>query len=218
MGPEAGYDTRRIHEKGFTNIYVSVNVSSQQFERPNYAEDLEAIVKGSGLSPSRLKLELTESTIMRNTKDAIERIKDIKQRLPGIAFMVDDFGTGYSSLAYLARLPVDALKIDISFVMNLAEPQNEKVVNAIINLGHSLDLDIVAEGIETRAQWDYFAERDCGSLQGFHFMRPAAIEDVYKRIRREFAAANPKASDAEESLIVASLAALGGVRVDEGMP
>jgi diguanylate cyclase (GGDEF)-like protein/PAS domain S-box-containing protein len=214
----ACYDTRRIHEKGFTNIYVSVNVSSQQFERPNYAEDLEAIVKGSGLSPSRLKLELTESTIMRNTKDAIERIKDIKQRLPGIAFMVDDFGTGYSSLAYLARLPVDALKIDISFVMNLAEPQNEKVVNAIINLGHSLDLDIVAEGIETRAQWDYFAERDCGSLQGFHFMRPAAIEDVYKRIRREFAAANPKASDAEESLIVASLAALGGVRVDEGMP
>ena len=204
----ACYDTRRIHEKGYTDVYVSVNVSSQQFERLNYAEGLEAIVKGSGLSPTRLKLELTESTIMRNTKDAIERIKDIKQRLPGISFMVDDFGTGYSSLAYLSRLPVDALKIDISFVMNLAEPQNEKVVNAIINLGHSLDLDIVAEGIETRAQWDYFAERDCSSLQGFHFMRPATLEDVYKRIRRESAVASPQGPGDGERRVVASLAAL----------
>ncbi|MBU0928986.1 MAG: EAL domain-containing protein, partial [Spirochaetes bacterium] len=163
----ACYDTRRVHERGFKDIYVSVNVSSKQFERPNYAQDLETIVKSSGLSPSRLKLELTESTIMHDTEDAIERIKDIKQRLPGISFMVDDFGTGYSSLAYLSRLPVDALKIDISFVVNLSERQNEKVVNAIINLGHSLDLDIVAEGIETREQWNYFADRACDSLQGY---------------------------------------------------
>jgi EAL domain-containing protein (putative c-di-GMP-specific phosphodiesterase class I) len=98
--------------------------------------------------------------------------------------MVDDFGTGYSSLSYLSRLPVDALKIDISFVMNLAEEQNEKVVNAIINLGHSLDLDIVAEGIETREQWDYFTDRECGFMQGFYFLRPAPIEDVAALIER----------------------------------
>jgi EAL domain-containing protein (putative c-di-GMP-specific phosphodiesterase class I) len=122
---------------------------------------------------------------MQNTTDAIERIKDITQRLPGISFMIDDFGTGYSSLAYLSRLPVDALKIDISFVMNLAERQNEKVVNAIINLGHSLDIDIVAEGIETEEQWRYFAEREVGMLQGFYFLRPSSLKDVYERIGRD---------------------------------
>jgi len=181
----ACYDTRRIHEKGFKDIYVSVNVSSRQFEQPDYVQELENSVKSSGLSPSRLKLELTESAIMHNTRDAIERIKDIKQRLPGISFMVDDFGTGYSSLAYLSQLPVDALKIDISFVLHLAERQNEKVVNAIINLGHSLDLDIVAEGIETREQWSYFAERECCALQGFYFLRPSPLEDVLVMIEHD---------------------------------
>jgi EAL domain-containing protein (putative c-di-GMP-specific phosphodiesterase class I) len=155
-----------------------------QFEQFNYIDNLESIVRNSGLSPSRLKLEITESAIMHNTKDAIERIKEIKQRLPGIAFMVDDFGTGYSSLAYLSRLPIDALKIDISFVMHLAELQNEKVVNAIINLGHSLDLDIVVEGIETEEQWTYFEERKCGALQGFFFMKAADIDNICDFINR----------------------------------
>ncbi|OHD77277.1 MAG: hypothetical protein A3J97_13610 [Spirochaetes bacterium RIFOXYC1_FULL_54_7] len=121
---------------------------------------------------------------MKNTDDAIERIKEIKQRLPGVCFMVDDFGTGYSSLAYLSRLPVDFLKIDISFVMNLAERQNEKVVNAIINLGHSLDLGIVAEGIETEAQWAYFTERECSALQGYYFLRPSSLEEIHALIER----------------------------------
>jgi len=174
----ACYDTRRLHEKGYKDLYVSVNVSSKQFEQPGYVTDLENTVKSSGIDPSRLKLEITESAIMHNTRDAIDRIKDIKQRLPGISFMIDDFGTGYSSLAYLSQLPVDALKIDISFVLNLAEAQNEKVVNAIINLGHSLELDIVAEGIETQEQWDFFARRECGAMQGFFFLRPSSLEKI----------------------------------------
>ncbi len=180
----ACYDTRRLHEKGFRNIYVAVNVSSKQFEQANYVDNLEKIVIASKINPASLKLELTESTIMRNTMDAIERMKEIKTRLPGISFMVDDFGTGYSSLAYLSRLPVDALKIDISFVVHLSELQNEKVVNAIINLAHSLDLDIVAEGIETREQQTYFVERDCGFMQGFYFMRPSPLEEIYAHLVR----------------------------------
>jgi diguanylate cyclase (GGDEF)-like protein/PAS domain S-box-containing protein len=184
----ACYDTHRLHQKGFPGIYVSVNVSSRQFEQPGFVDVLEGIVRGSGLAPSKLKIELTESTIMHNTKDAIEKINDIKKRLPGVAFMVDDFGTGYSSLSYLSRLPVDALKIDISFVMNLAEPQNEKVVNAIINLGHSLQLDIVAEGIETRAQWDYFNERKCGFMQGYFFHKPAPLETIATFLAKKRAA------------------------------
>ena len=181
----ACYDAQRMSELGHPDIYVSVNVSNRQFDQPNYVDALESIVRSSGLAPSRLKLEITESTIMKNTDDAIERIKEIKQRLPGICFMVDDFGTGYSSLAYLSRLPVDYLKIDISFVMNLAERQNEKVVNAIINLGHSLDLGIVAEGIETEFQWAYFAERDCSALQGYYFLRPSPLEDIHAHIKQE---------------------------------
>lgn len=180
----ACYDAQRMSEFGHPEIYVSVNVSNRQFDQPNYVDELESIVRSSGLSPSRLKLEITESTIMKNTDDAIERIKEIKQRLPGICFMVDDFGTGYSSLAYLSRLPVDFLKIDISFVMNLAERQNEKVVNAIINLGHSLDLGIIAEGIETESQWSYFAERDCSALQGYYFLRPSPLEEVLALIEQ----------------------------------
>ncbi len=180
----ACYDARRIHEKGHTEVYVAVNVSSKQFEQPDYVENLERIVRGSGIDPSRLKLELTESAIMRNTKDGIRRILEIKQRLPGVSFMVDDFGTGYSSLAYLSQLPVDALKIDISFVVNLAEAQNEKVVNAIIHLGHSLDLDIVAEGIETRDQWQYFIDRGCESMQGYYFLRPAPLNMLYAYVEK----------------------------------
>jgi diguanylate cyclase (GGDEF)-like protein/PAS domain S-box-containing protein len=184
----ACYDAKKLRERGYTGLYISVNVSSRQFELPDFPERLEQIVRSSGVPPSTLKIELTESVIMRNTADAIERIKDIKQRLPGISFMIDDFGTGYSSLSYLSRLPVDALKIDISFVMNLAERQNEKVVNAIINLGHSLELDIVAEGIETKEQLSYFAERDCGSMQGFYFLRPAPIGEICKLMDRSRAA------------------------------
>ncbi len=180
----ACYDAQRLAELGHPDIYVSVNVSNRQFDQPNYVDELESIVRSSGLAPSRLKLEITESTIMKNTDDAIERIKEIKQRLPGVCFMVDDFGTGYSSLAYLSRLPVDFLKIDISFVMNLAERQNEKVVNAIINLGHSLDLGIVAEGIETEAQWAYFTERECSALQGYYFLRPSSLEEIHALIER----------------------------------
>ncbi len=187
----ACYDAQRLSELGHPDIYVSVNVSNRQFDQPNYVEELVTIVRSSGLAPSRLKLEITESTIMENTNDAIERIKEIKQRLPGITFMVDDFGTGYSSLAYLSRLPVDFLKIDISFVMNLAERQNEKVVNAIINLGHTLDLGIVAEGIETEAQWTYFSERECSALQGYYFLRPSSLEEIHALIERGIEEAEP---------------------------
>ena len=188
----ACYDARRLHSLGYEDIYVSVNVSGKQFERPGFTDGLVDIVTRSGLPPSTLKLELTETAIMHDTKDAIERIKEIKRRLPGISVMVDDFGTGYSSLSYLSRLPVDALKIDISFVMNLAEKQNEKVVNAIINLGHSLELDIVAEGIETREQWKYFSDRDCGYMQGFYFLKPASLEEVAELLARPATTGNAR--------------------------
>jgi diguanylate cyclase (GGDEF)-like protein/PAS domain S-box-containing protein len=182
---KACYDARRMRKRGHEDVYVSVNISSRHFDQPNFASALTDIVQQSGLPPSALRLELTESSIMRDSKEAIERIKEIKRRLPGIFFMIDDFGTGYSSLASLSRLPVDALKIDISFVTNLAEPQNEKVVNAILNLARSLDMDTVAEGIETKEEWQYFARRGCGAMQGFYILPPSSLGMVCALIERK---------------------------------
>lgn len=180
----ACYDVRRLHSRGHTDVYVAVNISSRHFDQPNFVASLTEIVRRSGLPPSTLRIELTESTLMRNTQEAIERIQEIKHLLPGIRFMIDDFGTGYSSLAYLSRLPVDALKIDISFVINLFQPQNEKVVNAILNLANNLQLDTIAEGIETQEEWQYFASRKCSAMQGFYIQKPAALGKVCALIER----------------------------------
>lgn len=180
----ACYDMRRLREKGAIGNYVSVNVSSHQFMQSDYAKKLESIVKASELPPSWLKLELTESSIMHDTEGAIKQIKDIKKRLPGITFMIDDFGTGYSSLAYLARLPVDYLKIDISFVAKLAEKQNEKVVKAILNLANTLDLSVVVEGIESSIQKEYFVSCCDVDMQGFYFYQPLSYEDTEKTLAK----------------------------------
>ena len=182
---KACYDACRLHARGHSDAFVSVNLSGRQFDQPTLPAMLTEIVRRSGLPANALRLEVTETAVMQNTTDAIERIKEIKRLLPGIQFMIDDFGTGYSSLAYLSRLPVDALKIDISFVTNLAEPQNKMVVNAILNLARNLQLDTIAEGIETRTQWRYFAERKCGAMQGYYIMKPSSLGKVCALIERK---------------------------------
>ncbi len=182
---KACYDTRRLHARGYSDVFVSVNLSGRHFDQPNLVPTLADIVRRSGLPPGALCIEVTETAVMKNTQDAIERIKEIKRLLPGIRFMIDDFGTGYSSLAYLSRLPVDALKIDISFVTHLAEPQNEKIVNAILSLARNLQLDTIAEGIETRDEWQYFARRKCGAMQGYYILRPSSLGMVAALIERQ---------------------------------
>lgn len=182
---KACYDTRRLHARGHGDVFVSVNLSGRHFDQPNLVPTLTDIVRRSGLPPGALCIEVTETVVMKNTQDAIERIKELKRLLPGLRFMIDDFGTGYSSLAYLSRLPVDALKIDISFVTQLAEPQNEKIVNAILHLARNLQLDTIAEGIETRTEWQYFARRKCGAMQGYYIMRPSSLGRVAALIERQ---------------------------------
>ncbi|NLJ47482.1 MAG: EAL domain-containing protein, partial [Treponema sp.] len=194
---KACYDTRKLHARGYSDVFVSVNLSGRHFDQANLVPTLADIVRRSGLPPGALCIEVTETAVMKNTQDAIERIKEIKRLLPGIRFMVDDFGTGYSSLAYLSRLPVDALKIDISFVTQLAEPQNQKVVNAILNLARNLQMDTIAEGIETREQWQYFARRKCGAMQGYYILRPSRLGMVAALIERQARSAR-KSVNADE--------------------
>jgi diguanylate cyclase (GGDEF)-like protein/PAS domain S-box-containing protein len=175
-------DLRRLERRGFGRIYFSVNVSGKQFEQPDFVRTLCDTIDRAGADPSRLNLELTETTLMRNADDAVAKILEIKRRYPAIMLSIDDFGTGYSSLSYLSRLPVDVLKIDISFVRALHDEQNRKVVNSILTLAESLGIDVVAEGIETAAQRSYFRERNCYGMQGHLFMSAQPIDELERRL------------------------------------
>ena len=127
--------------------------------------------------PNRLKLELTESLLLEDKEDTIVKMTALKAL--GVQFSLDDFGTGYSSLAYLKRLPLDQLKIDQSFVQEMVtEPRDAAIVRAIVSLAESLELSVVAEGVETAEQRDCLARNGCHAYQGYLYGRPGPIEDL----------------------------------------
>jgi diguanylate cyclase (GGDEF)-like protein/PAS domain S-box-containing protein len=175
-------DRKRLEDRGFRRMFFSVNVSAKQFERGDFVEGLFDAIDSARIDASCLNLELTETILMRNPNDAIRKITAIKKRHPKIRLAIDDFGTGYSSLSYLSILPVDSLKIDISFVRALHREQNRKIVNAILNLADSMSIDVVAEGIETRMQRNYFRERGCRGMQGFLFGCALPIDELEKKL------------------------------------
>lgn len=162
-----------------TGRVVSVNLSPRQFDRSDLLETIGRVLNRTGLDPGRVILELTESCIMTAPEQSIATLQALKDRYPGLSVAIDDFGTGYSSLSYLTRLPADVIKIDLSFVSNLFSQSNEKIVGAIINLGHSLGLQIIAEGVETAEQFAYFTDKNCLAFQGYHFHRPLPLPDLH---------------------------------------
>ncbi|WP_273952003.1 EAL domain-containing protein [Curvibacter cyanobacteriorum] len=159
------------------HLSVAVNVSSRQFKHPDFVEDVVSALKQSGARPDRLKLELTESLLVDDMESIIERMGVLKAL--GVGFSLDDFGTGYSSLSYLKRLPLDQLKIDQSFVRDvLTDPNDAAIVRTIINLGRSLGLAVIAEGVESSAQQDFLASHDCHAFQGYAFGKPMAAAEL----------------------------------------
>ncbi len=174
-------DLRRLERSGFGRFYFSINVSSKQFEQFNFVSTLSDAIDKAGVDASRINLELTETTLMSNANEAVAKILEIKRRYPAIMLSIDDFGTGYSSLSYLSRLPVDVLKIDISFVRALHDEQNRKIVNSILSLAESLGIHVVAEGIETCEQRNYFRERNAYGLQGWLFMKAQPVDELERR-------------------------------------
>ena len=162
-------------QPALSELTIAVNVSARQFRKPDFVEQVLAAVAGSGASPARLKLELTESLLVTNVEDIIAKMTALKAH--GIGFALDDFGTGYSSLSYLSRLPLDQLKIDRSFVMGIeTNPHAVSICAATISLAHSLGLKVVAEGVETAAQHDLLhLGHGCDYLQGYLFSRPLPI-------------------------------------------
>ena len=158
------------------NFSLSVNISPRQFRQSDFVERLLALLHKTRLPPSLLKLEITEGIVIQQLDDTIARMQRLREA--GVRFAMDDFGTGYSSLTYLKRLPVDSLKIDQSFVRDAPNDSNDaEIVRAIIAMGHSLGLELVAEGVETPEQLALLAEQGCHLYQGYLFSRPVPLEE-----------------------------------------
>jgi diguanylate cyclase (GGDEF)-like protein len=158
------------------SLPIAVNVSARQFHLPDFVERVKRSLALSGANPARLKLELTESLLLENVDGVIARMAQLHQL--GVRFSLDDFGTGYSSLSYLKRLPLDQIKIDQSFVRDLpGDPNDAAIVRAIITMGQSLGLNVIAEGVETREQQAFLSLHGCVCYQGYLFARPLPIED-----------------------------------------
>lgn len=162
---------------------MAVNVSASQFAHPDFVANVDKALKKTGANPYRLKLELTESMLVKDIDDVIVKMFEIKAL--GVTFSLDDFGTGYSSLSYLKRLPLDQLKIDQSFVRDLlTDPNDAAIAHTIIALSHSLSLKVIAEGVETAEQRDVLANMGCDAYQGYYFARPVAQEDLAETVQK----------------------------------
>lgn len=158
------------------DLSIAVNVSARQFRHRDFLDQVLQVLDRTGINPSLLKLELTESLLLEDAEDIIAKMSALKLR--GLGFSLDDFGTGYSSLSYLKRLPLDQLKIDQSFVRDLlTDPNDAAISRTIIALAESLGLKVIAEGVETQAQRDCLAEQGCHAYQGYLFSRPLPIAE-----------------------------------------
>jgi len=174
---------KRWQEAGLPPCVVSVNVSPRQFHRDDFIDTLKDVLRDTGLNPSYLELELTENMVMHDGEQMIETLRAIKRL--GVHIAVDDFGTGYSSLSYLKRFPVDRLKIDGSFVRDIAaDTDDAAIVRTIIALGHNLGLKVLAEGVETEAQLAFLKANDCDEMQGYHFSKPVSAWRMRKLLVR----------------------------------
>ena len=172
---EACRQNRAWQDSGLPAIPVSVNVSAIQFRDAGFADCVARALAASGLPASLLELEITESVVMNDAAEAIRTMRVLKEL--GVRISIDDFGTGYSSLAYLKDFPVDALKVDRSFISDIT--RNERIASiacAVIDLGARLGLAVVGEGVETQDQRRFLLEHGCREMQGFLFARPMSAQ------------------------------------------
>jgi len=168
---------RTWQEAGYQHVNIALNVSGRQFDQGSLIEIVKEALQDAMIPPQCLELEITESIIMRNPEKAIRTLTELKAM--GIQIAIDDFGTGYSSLSYLKRLPLDFLKIDQSFVQNLAsDPSDQAIVRATIAMARSLNLKTIAEGVETEEQLSFLQKHGCDEIQGYLFSRPLSAEEI----------------------------------------
>ncbi len=165
-------------------LKIAVNVSVKEFRQSDYVAQVEHIIKASGINPLLLKLELTESIVVENMENTIEKMNALKQL--GITFSMDDFGTGFSSLSYLAQLPLSQLKIDKSFVNNVPGRKNDEMITrTIITMGRGLEMNVIAEGVEMQAQREFLEANGCTAYQGYLYSRPLPIIELEEFLKRD---------------------------------
>jgi EAL domain-containing protein (putative c-di-GMP-specific phosphodiesterase class I) len=187
---EACAQARAWVDAGLPVMTMAVNVSAKQFENENFMRDIFAILDETGLDPRCLQLELTESVLMRRAELTASKLLTLRER--GIQVAVDDFGTGYSSLSYLRKFPLDALKIDRSFVSQITTiPDEMTIVRAIISMGRSLNLRVIAEGVETQDQLDFLKLHQCDEAQGFYFSPPLPPQEFARLLRSPLPSSDP---------------------------
>lgn len=171
---------------GLQGLRVAVNLSPRQFQQPNLVALVAQILEQTRLAPEFLELEITETTVMQNvdfTKTILSKFQQM-----GIHLAMDDFGTGYSSLSYLKKFPLHTIKIDQSFIRELAvDPYDQAITNAVIALGQGLDLSVVAEGVETKEQLDCLQSLECEDMQGYFFSRPLSVENATELLQNSWA-------------------------------
>jgi diguanylate cyclase (GGDEF)-like protein len=180
---EACRQLRAWHDMGMTHLTIAVNLSAEQFTQPDLVGRVKDALRDAGLPARCLELELTESSVMRDTERSVRLLGEIAAL--GVRISVDDFGTGYSSLSYLRRLPLHTLKIDRSFIRDIEHSREDaEIVRAIVSLAHSLDLGVTAEGVETGGQHDFVQRLGCEEFQGFLCSEPVPPAEFLAAIKR----------------------------------
>jgi len=165
------------------HLQLAVNVSARQFRQPNFVEQVGEILKRLGIDPTRLKLELTESIVLTDVEETVQKMLALKQL--GVQFSMDDFGTGYSSLSYLKRLPLDQIKIDQSFVRDIVSDKSDAIiVKTIIDMSINFNLEVIAEGVETEEQLEILRQNGCQAFQGYLFGKAVPLTEFESQTRR----------------------------------
>jgi diguanylate cyclase len=169
-------------DAGLPMATMAVNVSAKEFRNQNFVGELFEVLSETGLDPTSLELELTESVLMKHSESAASTLHTLREK--GVQVAVDDFGTGYSSLSYLRKFPVDALKIDQSFVGEItAGGDDASIVSAVISMARSLKLRVIAEGVETLEQLSFLKAQECDEAQGYYFSRPVVAQQFAELLR-----------------------------------
>jgi EAL domain-containing protein (putative c-di-GMP-specific phosphodiesterase class I) len=184
---EACAQAKAWRDAGLPPVLMAVNVSAGEFQEPGFLGRLFDILDETGLPAEALELELTESVLMKRVEPAVAILGALQER--GVTLSIDDFGTGYSSLSYLRRFPIDVLKIDQSFIRQISRGGHDTaIVTAVIGLAKSLNLGVVAEGVETLAELSFLRAQNCDEVQGYYFSRPVAAEVFAELLRNGLAA------------------------------
>jgi len=174
---EACHQLARWQAEGLNHFNLAINMSARQFFQQNLLRTIEEVIQSSGIRPSDLEFEITESMMMSNIEETIETLHKIKKL--GVQLSIDDFGTGYSSLSYLKRFPLNKLKIDRSFVQGLPDELDDiAIVEATIAIAHALKLTVIAEGVETKEQLTFLRQHNCNEIQGYYYSKPLAKDEL----------------------------------------